>query len=114
MKSDLHDKYKESLISYYQYLLEYILNNRSIQVLSLTDRVDKLTNKIINDFGDELQTKLKAQIPEINQIYKQSLVSINTVRPDRPLIIVTDTIKYGRTLNKTLKALERKFGQNKT
>ena len=114
MKSGLHDKYKESLISYYVYLFEYILNNRSIQVLSLTDRVDRLTNKIINDFGDELQTKLKAQIPEINQTYKQSLVTINTVRPDRPLIIVTDTIKYGRTLNKTLKALERKFGQNKT
>lgn len=114
MKSDLHNKYKESLISYYQYLLEYILNNRSIQVISLTDRVDKLTNKIINDFGDELQTKLKAQIHEINQIYKQSLVSINTARPDRPIIIVTDTIKYGRTLNKTLKALERKFKQDKT
>lgn len=114
MKSDLHDKYKESLISYYQYLLEYILNNRSIQVMSLTDRVDKLTNKIIDDFGDELQTKLKTQVPEISQIYKQSLVTINTVKPDRPLIIVTDTIKYGRTLNKTLKALERKFGQDKT
>lgn len=114
MKSDLHDKCKESLISYYVYLFEYILNNRSIQVLSLTDRVDKLTNKIIDDFGDELQTKLKAQIHEINQIYKQSLVTINTVKPDRLLIIVTDTIKYGRTLNKTLKALERKFGQNKT
>ena len=54
MKSDLHDKYKESLISYYQYLLEYILNNRSIQVINLTDRVDRLTNKIINDFGNEL------------------------------------------------------------
>lgn len=114
MKSDLHDKYRESLISYYVYLFEYILNNRSIQVISLTDRVDKLTNKIIADFGDELQTKLKAQIHEINQIYKQSLVSINTVRPDRPLIIVTDTIKYGRTLNKTLKALERKFKPDKT
>ena len=114
MKSDLHDKYKESLISYYQYLLEYILNNRSIQVINLTDRVDRLTNKIINDFGDQLQTKLKIQIPEINQIYKQSLVSINTVRPDRPLIIATDTIKYGRTLNKTLKALERKFKPDKT
>lgn len=114
MKSDLHDKYKESLVSYYVYLFEYILNNRSIQVISLTDRIDKLTNKIIDDFGDELQTKLKAQIPEINQIYKQSLVSINTVRPDRPLIIVTDTIKYGRTLNKTLKALERKFKSDKT
>lgn len=114
MKSDLHDKYKESLISYYVYLFEYILNNRSIQVLSLTDRVDKLTNKIIDDFGDELQTKLKAQIHEINQIYKQSLVSINTVRPDRPLIIVTDTIKYGRTLNKTLKALETNFKPDKT
>ena len=114
MKSDLHDKYKESLISYYQYLLKYILNNKNIQVINLTDRVDKLTNKIINDFGDDLQTKLKAQIPEIHQIYKQSLVSINTVRPDRPLIIVTDTIKYGRTLNKTLKAIETKFGHNKT
>lgn len=114
MKSDLHDKYKESLISYYVYLFEYLLNNRSIQVISLTDRVDRLTNKIIDDFSDELQTKLKAQIHEINQIYKQSLVNINTVRPDRPLIIVTDTIKYGRTLNKTLKALETKFGQNKT
>lgn len=114
MKSDLHDKYKKSLISYYQYLLEYILNNRSIQVMSLTDRVDKLTNKIIDDFGDELQTKLKAQIPEISQIYKQSLVTINTVRPDRPLIIVTDTIKYGRTLNKTLKVIERKFKPDKT
>lgn len=54
MKSDLHDKYKESLISYYVYLFEYILNNKSIQVMSLTDRVDKLTNKIIDDFGDEL------------------------------------------------------------
>lgn len=54
MKSDLHDKYKESLISCYVYLFEYILNNRSIQILSLTDRVDKLTNKIIDDFGDEL------------------------------------------------------------
>lgn len=114
MKSSLHNKYKESLISYYVYLFEYLLNNRSIQILSLTDRVDKLTNKIIDDFGDELQTRLKAQIPEINQIYKQSLVSINTVKPDRPLIIVIDTIKYGRTLNKTLKALERKFGQDKT
>lgn len=114
MKSSLHNKYKESLISYYVYLFEYLLNNRSIQILSLTDRVDKLTNKIIDDFGDELQTRLKAQIPEINQIYKQSLVSINTVKPDRPLIIVIDTIKYGRTLNKTLKALETKFGQDKT
>lgn len=114
MKSSLHNKYKESLISYYVYLFEYILNNRSIQIISLTDRVDRLTNKIIDDFSDELQTRLKAQIPEINQIYKQSLVSINTVRLDRPLIIVTDTIKYGRTLNKTLKALERKFGQDKT
>lgn len=114
MKSDLHNKYRESLISYYVYLFEYILNNKNIQVLSLTDRVDKLTNKIINDFGDELQTKLKAQFSEINQIYKQSLVTINKVKPDRPLIIVTDTIKYGRTLNKILKALERKFGQNKT
>lgn len=114
MKSDLHNKYKESLISYYVYLFEYILNNRNIQVISLTDRVDRLTNKIIADFSDELQTRLKAQISEINQIYRQSLVSINTVKPDRPLIIVTDTIKYGRTLNKTLKALERKFGQDKT
>lgn len=114
MKSDLHNKYKESLISYYQYLFEYLLNNRNIQVLSLTDRVDKLTNKIIDNFSDELQAKLKTQIPEINQIYKQSLVTINTVRPDRPLIIVTDTIKYGRTLNKTLKAFERKFEQDKT
>lgn len=114
MKLDLHDKYRESLISYYVYLFEYILNNKNIQVLSLTDRVDKLTNKIINDFGDELQTKLKTQIPEITQTYKQSLVSINTVRPDRPLIIVTDTIKYGRTLNKILKALERKFKSDKT
>lgn len=114
MKSDLHNKYKETLISYYFYLFEYILNNRSIQILSLTDRVAKLTNKIIDDFGDELQTKLKTQIPEINQLYKESLVTINTVRPDRPIIIVTDTIKYGRTLNKTLKALERKFGQDKT
>ena len=41
-------------------------------------------------------------------------MSINTVRPDRPLIIATDTIKYGRTLNKTLKAIETKFGHNKT
>lgn len=39
MKSGLHDKYKESLISYYQYLLEYILNNRSIQVISLIDNL---------------------------------------------------------------------------
>lgn len=114
MKSDLHSKYKESLISYYFYLFEYILNNRNIQVLSLTDRVDKLTNKILNDFSDEIQAKLKIQKPEIKQLYKQSLVTINTVRPDRSLIIVTDTIKYGRTLNKTLKALERKFGQDKT
>lgn len=114
MKSDLHDKYKESLISYYFYLLEYLLNNKNIQVISLTDRVAKLTNKIIDDFGDEIQTKLKTQIPEITQIYKQSLVTINTVKLDRPLIIVTDTIKYGRTLNKTLKALETKFGQDKT
>ena len=114
MKSDLHNKYKESLISYHFYLFEYILNNRSIQVISLTDRVSRLTNKIIDDFGDEIQAKLKIQKPEIKQLYKQSLVNINTIRPDRPLIIVTDTIKYGRTLNKTLKALERKFGQDKT
>ena len=54
MKSDLHDKYKESLVEYYEYLFEYLLNNRNIQVLSLTDRVDRLTNKILNDFSDEI------------------------------------------------------------
>lgn len=114
MKSDLHDKYKESLVEYYEYLFEYLLNNRNIQVLSLTDRVDRLTNKILNDFSDEIQARLKIQKPEIKQIYNQSLVDVSTTRPDRPLIIVTDTIKYGRTLNKTLKDLERKFGQDKT
>ena len=73
MKSGLHDKYKESLISYYVYLFEYILNNRSIQILSLIDNRYNC-GQLLNRWSTLLDSEILVQEverAEAENIFKQ-------------------------------------------